>query len=252
MASPFLLVQLSDAHLGATWGGPDPEARLAAAIDSVRRLPDRPGAVLVTGDLAEHGADAEYELARDLLERLGAPVHVLPGNHDDRASLRRCFDQPGDAAPVQSAVDLGPLRLVALDTTRPGEDAGELDAARLAWLDEALGAAPARPTLVAMHHPPVLTGVPGWDGIGLTDADRLALAAVVRAHPQVLGLAAGHLHRTIFAGLAGRAVVVAPSTYVQGRLDFGATAIELGADPPGFVVHALVDGELTSHVQPVA
>jgi 3',5'-cyclic AMP phosphodiesterase CpdA len=251
MASPFVLVQLSDPHVGASWGGPDPVGRLVAAVDAVGRLGDRPGAVLVTGDLAEHGADDEYGLAREAIERLGVPVHVLPGNHDDRAALRRGFGLPDDARPVLEAVELGPLRLVSLDSTRPGQDGGELDAARLAWLDETLGAEPTRPTVLAMHHPPIATGMPAWDGIGIAAADRLALGAVLVRHPQVLRVAAGHLHRAIFAGFAGRAVVVAPSTYVQARLDFGATAIVLGADPPGFVVHALVDGELTSHVQPV-
>jgi 3',5'-cyclic AMP phosphodiesterase CpdA len=252
MASPFLLVQLSDPHVGATWGGPDPVGRLAAAVEAVRRLDARPGAVVVTGDLAEHGADAEYGLAHEALERLDVPVHVLPGNHDDRAALRRGFGLPSETAAVRYAADVGPLRLVCVDSTRPGEDGGELDAAELGWLDETLGAEPTRPTLLAMHHPPITTGTPAWDGIGIPAADRLALGAVLGRHPQVLGVAAGHLHRAIVAAIAGRAVVVAPSTYVQARLDLGATAIALGPDPPGFVVHALVDGELTSHVQPVA
>jgi hypothetical protein len=61
---------------------------------------------------------------------------------------------------------------------------------------------------------------------------------------------AGHVHRTIAAELAGRAVPTIPSTYVQARLDFSAGEIELVADPPAFAVHALLDGELASHVQP--
>jgi Icc protein len=47
--------------------------------------------VLVSGGLTEHAADSEYEQARELLASLGAPLHVLPGNHDDRAALRRHF-----------------------------------------------------------------------------------------------------------------------------------------------------------------
>lgn len=44
----------------------------------------------------------------------------------------------------------------------------------------------------------------------------------------------------------GRAI----STYVQARLDFEAKEIELAAEPASFAVHAVVDGELISHVQP--
>jgi hypothetical protein len=46
-------------------------------------------------------------------------------------------------------------------------------------------------------------------------------------------------------------VLTIPSTYVQGRLNFGATELELAEEPAGFAVHAVLDGEVVSHVQPV-
>ena len=253
MTRPFLVVQLSDPHMGATWADPDPGAGLAATVERVlERFPD-PDAVLVSGDLSDNGADTEYEQARELLEPLGAPLYVLPGNHDDRAALRRHFELPGaGAGPVQYSADLGPLRLVVIDTTRPGEDPGELDGERLAWLDAELAAAPDKPTLLAMHHAPLLTGVAAIDEVGLASADRRAMGDVVARHPQVLRIVAGHVHMTITAELAGRAVLAAPSTYVQARLDFDSDEVPLSGDPPAFAVHTLIDGELVSHVEPVA
>jgi 3',5'-cyclic AMP phosphodiesterase CpdA len=252
MTRPFLLVQLSDPHIGATWADGDSVAGLSAAVESVRRLPDVPDAVLMSGDLADNAADSEYELVRELLARLGAPVYVLPGNHDDRDTLRRHFDVPGAVGtPVQYAVNLGPLRLVVLDSTRPGEDRGELDTERLSWLEAALAGAPDRVTLLALHHPPVSTAIAAWDEIGLPAADRRALGHVLQCHPQVRRIVAGHVHRTMTAELAGRAVLAVPSTYVQTRLSFNSNEIETAAEPPGFAVHALLDGELASHVQPV-
>jgi 3',5'-cyclic AMP phosphodiesterase CpdA len=252
MAKPFLLVQLSDPHVGATWADGDPVAGLRAAVASVRRLPDAPDAVLMSGDLADHAADDEYGIVRDLLAQLGAPVYVVSGNHDDGDALRRHFDVPGPTgAPVQYAVDVGPLRLVVIDSTRPGENPGELDPARLSWLDAALADAPHRPTLVALHHAPLSTGVPIWDELGLAASDRHALGDVLGRHPQVRRVVAGHAHRTITGQLAGRTVLVVPSTYVQVRLSFTSHEIELAAEPPGFAVHALLDGEFVSHVQPV-
>jgi len=254
MAVAFLLVQLSDPHIGATWGGRDPVAGLVAAVESVRLLPDRPDAVLVSGDLADHATDAEYERVRNVLGLLDVPVYVLPGNHDDRDSLRRHFDLPGTTGtPVQYAVDLGPLRLVMLDSTRPGEARGELDAARLAWLDRELGAAPDQLTMLAMHHPPLSTGSPPWDvTAGLPAADRRGLGEVLMRHPQVRRIVAGHVHRTMASDLAGRVVLAAPSTYVQGRFSFTSAEIELLDEPSGYTVHALLDGEFSSHVQAVA
>ena len=253
MAPPFFLVQLSDFHIGADWLDVDPVARLAATIDSVRALRFQPDAVLVTGDIAHHASDAEYEQVLELLAPLRVPLYVLPGNHDDRSSLHRHFGVPGaDGEPVQYSADLGHLRLIAIDTTRPGEDHGALDAARLGWLDEELATAPKTPTLLAMHHPPFLTGVRAWDELGLPDADRQALGDVVARHAQVRRIVAGHVHHTIIGELAGRAVLTVPSTYVQLRLDFRSQELELADEPAGFAVHTVLDGELVSHVQPVS
>jgi 3',5'-cyclic AMP phosphodiesterase CpdA len=249
---PFLLVQLSDPHVGAEWGDGDSVAMLAAAVERARALEPNPDAVLISGDLADHAVDVEYDQVRELLAPLDAPLYVLPGNHDDRLALRRHFGVPGnDGEPVQYALELGPLRLVVLDSTRAGEDRGELDADRLAWLEATLAAAPRTPTLVALHHPPLVTGIPAFDKLGLPPPDRRALGRVIEAHSQVRGIVAGHMHRTMSAELAGRTVVVVPSTYVQARLDFGAKEVQLSAEPTGFAVHAFADGQLVSHVQPV-
>ena len=140
---------------------------------------------------------------------------------------------------------------MVLDSTRPGEDPGSLDGGRLGWLDAELTAAAETPTIVAMHHSPILTGVRVWDEIGLPLSDRRGLRDVVRRHPQVRRVVCGHVHRVMAGELAGCPVLTVPSTYVQGRLNFNAQKLELTPEPAGFGVHVLVDGELTSHVEPV-
>jgi len=248
----FLLAQLSDPHLGATWAGDGSVDGLAAAIGSVRAIRPQPDAVLLTGDLADHAGAEEYEQLRDLLAPLDAPFYVLPGNHDDRRALHRHFGIPGgDGEPVQYSVDLGGLRLVVLDTTIPGEDGGALDEERLSWLDSELARAREQLTLVAMHHTPLVLGIPAWDEIGLPASDRQALGEVIERHRQVRRLVGGHVHRTITGEFAGRDVMTCPSTYVQARLDFTAREIELTEEPGGFVLHSVVAGELISHVQTV-
>jgi 3',5'-cyclic AMP phosphodiesterase CpdA len=249
---PFLLAQLSDPHIGGEWFDDQSVARFAAAVESVRRVVPQPDAVLLTGDLADHATDEEYEQLRALLAPLGAPLYVLPGNHDDRRALHRHFGVPGgDGEPVCYSVDLGPLRLVVLDTTRPGEPSGALEGDQLEWLDAELAAVPEQPTLIAMHHPPLVIRVPAWDEIGLAAADRHALGAVIERHRQVRRIVCGHFHSTITGELAGRGVLVVPSTYVQTRLDFNVSELELTSELPGFAMHAVVDGELVSHVKAV-
>src|SRR4051812_34083760 len=252
MATPLLIAQLSDPHIGADWAGQDPVEGLDAAVRAIDTLEPRPVAVVVSGDLAETGADAEYEQVRALVAPLDLPLYVLPGNCDDRATLRRHFNLPGvGAEPVQYVADLDSLRLVVLDSTRPGEDGGELGAERLAWLEAALNDAADVATVIALHHPPIVTGIPAMDAIGLPAGDRRALAAVVARHPQVRRIVAGHVHRTIVANLDGCAVLAVPSSYTQFTLDFRAPGLSISREPAGIAVHAVLDGEVISHVQHV-
>ena len=253
MSRPLVLVQFSDPHIGADWGGADPAARLEAAVEQVAVMGLDPDAVLVSGDLSENGVPAEYETVRSLVSRLEAPVYPLPGNHDQREPLRVVFGLDGSRSePIQYAAVVGDLRLIVLDTIVPGEESGAFDAGRLAWLEGALAAEPEAPTLIAMHHPPIRTGIPAFDEIGLPDADRRAFAELVAGHGQVRRIVAGHIHRAIAGEVGGRSVLVAPSTYVQTALELEPGEIRDTAEEPGFVVHLLIDGELTSHVQPLA
>jgi 3',5'-cyclic-AMP phosphodiesterase len=251
MPKPILLAQLSDLHIGANENGVDPVPHLQAVVEAVRSLPNQPDAVLVSGDLTDDGADAGYRVARGLLERLDAPLHVLPGNHDDRGRLRAAFGLPGEGnEPIRYSADVGELRLVVFDSNVPGQDPGRYDAEQLRWLDEELREQPRRPTLLALHHPPLATGIEEWDGINLEPGQREQLAAVVARHPQLRVIVGGHLHRVAASALAGVPVLAVPSTYLQARPDFETEGVEL-VPHPGFALHVLRDGELASQVETV-
>ncbi len=254
MPRPFLLAQISDPHLGEpAIVGRKPKRSLREVVGAIEALPNPVDAVLVTGDLAEHAAPAEYRLAAELIGALGVPVHVLPGNHDDRATLRATFDLPGAAdAPIDYVADLGPLRLLVLDSTIPGEDHGGFEAAQLEWLDGELARAPEQPTILAMHQTPLATAIPEWDDVNLPGAERDALAAVIARHPQVKAIVGGHLHRIAASSLAGRPVIAAPSTFVQARPNFATEKVKLREPYRGFVLHALRGQELSSQVEIVA
>src|SRR6476659_3787407 len=238
MAAPTLLLQLSDLHIGGAENGMDPIPRLEAVIEAVRVLPNRP-------------ADG-YRVAREMLTRLEGPLHVLPGNHDDRGQLREAFELAGSGdEPINYSTQVGDLRLIAFDSIVPGQDPGDFPPEQLRWLDEELTAEPGAPTLLALHHPPLSTGIAEWDAINLLAPQREALADVVARHPQLLGIVGGHLHRVAASSLAGRPVLAAPSTYWQVRPDFEEGDEYQVVDTPGFAIHALRDGELYSQAESV-
>jgi 3',5'-cyclic AMP phosphodiesterase CpdA len=225
-----ILAQLSDPHIRLPPEDEGSGAALEAAVRAVLALDPLPDAVVVTGDLADGARAEEYARVHELLEPLPMPVHVLPGNHDENVE-------------AGYAVQVGELRLVACDTTIPGRDEGEVD---LAWLEATLDDTP---TIVAMHHPPILTGIGGLDAIGLTN--RAALGALLERSPQVRRVIAGHVHRGAFGVIGGCGVVACPSTNLQAKLEIGSEGFTMVREPPAFAVHALVDGELVSHLQAI-
>ncbi len=253
MADRFVLLQISDPHLGAEWSDGDPAARLRAAVAAIGELPEPPDAILLSGDVTDHAEPAEYEAALAELAPLRAPLFALPGNHDARGPLREAFGIPGDGEErIDYSAELGPLRLVVLDSTVPGEVAGAIGAEALAWLDAELAAAPGLPTVLALHHPPLATGIPAWDAINVGAAERAALGKVVGRHPQVRAIVGGHLHAARASALAGRPVIAVPSVLEQAPPEFGVDAqpgfAPYPPHPPGYAVHVLHEGELASRI----
>ncbi len=95
----------------------------SAAVDSLNRIRPEPDLIVISGDLTDEGTEDEYQKLRELLVELRRPFVVLPGNHDDRGNLRAAFSDhawlPNEGA-LSFALDVGELRLVALDTSVPG------------------------------------------------------------------------------------------------------------------------------------
>lgn len=246
-APACLVAQLTDLHIKA--GGKlsyrmvDTAGALHAAIDTLLAAPQRPDVVVVTGDLVDFGDPHEYRFLRDILQRLPMPVKLLPGNHDHRTSLRAVFHDHdylfahGDAeAPVHYAIDAGPLRLVGFDCTVPGQPGGHATPDGLAWLDATLAAAPGRPTLVMLHHPPFHTGIGHMDAQGLGNA--AGLEAVIARHAHVERVICGHLHRHITRRFGGTIAMTAPGPAHQVALDLDPQAASrFRMEPPGYLLH---------------
>lgn len=252
----MLLCQISDTHIKAggrlAYGVVDTARMLARCVEQVLALPQRPDAVLMTGDLVDDGRGEAYLLLRELLAPLAMPLYLLPGNHDDRDALRAAFPDHRylrQWAPfVQYAIEGHPLRIVALDSVVPGAGGGELCAERLDWLARTLAAEPERPTVVALHHPPFVTGIGHMDRVALSAAAMEGLARVVARHPQIERVLAGHLHRPITARFAGTVASTCPSPAHQVALDLASDAADdYVLEPPAFLLHWWNGRALVSH-----
>jgi 3',5'-cyclic-AMP phosphodiesterase len=250
----MLIAQISDLHFlpkgTLAFGRVDVAGCLERAIDHLNALAPRPEAVLITGDLTNDGDGAVWAALMAALGRLAAPIYPLPGNHDDRELMRagcaplRLF---GDDGSLCFAVDLGPLRLIGLDSLIAGKPGGRIGAQQLAWLEGRLDEAPERPTLVALHHPPFATGIDHMDAMMLEDG--AALAAVIGRHGQVARVLCGHVHRSVQCRFAGTIGQIAPGTAHAVKLTLTGEPSRWIMEPPGMLLHEWRAGRgLVSHL----
>lgn len=113
-----VLLQISDLHFG-TEQPPVMEALVALARQQ------RPELVVLSGDITQRARTAQFQAARAFVDRLGAPVLAIPGNHDIPlfnlwARLHHPYAQHAAAfgaelEPVHATPD---LLVVGLNTTR--------------------------------------------------------------------------------------------------------------------------------------
>lgn len=239
----LMIAQISDLHAmpeGALFKGAfDANAQIARAVARINALSPRPDMVVISGDLTNTGAPAEYEALMARLSALEPPVIAFPGNHDDPDAVERLFPEVNGPRPGERCFfihDLPPLRFVALDSCVPGETAGALGQEQLIWLSEILVRDPNTPLVIGVHHPPISTGISFMDAIGLKDG--AALAALLAKAPNVLAVLSGHIHRFSVGLCGGVRAITAPSTGFAFQPEFApVTRTKWTREPPGLLLH---------------
>ena len=204
----------------------DVEARFRAVLRAAAEY--APDALFVTGGCCAHEPVATvYTRMAPLTHELGVPVHVIPGNHDDRAMLRAAYDLPGqDQEPIRYARSIGNEVFLFLDTSTGRVDDGQLD-----WLDEALAQEPN--ANIVMHHPPVPCGVEHMDAkYPLRATDRL-LELLTRDGNR-RRIFCGHYHASRTVTYRNLEVYLCPPT--SFFIDPRGEKFQLHHRPPGFLL----------------
>lgn len=245
----LVLAQVSDIHVDGSAVRNERASRVMRYLDSMSTPVD---AILLTGDIADHGLPEEYDEARKLLAGT-SPVLSCPGNHDDRSAYRSAFlGVAASVDPVNEVHRVGGVLLAMCDSTIPGDDGGFLADETLAWLDEALGdAGDDIPALVCFHHPPVTLALPFVDGIRLAGEHRLA--EVLGRHANVVAVLCGHAHTAAASTFAGLPLLVAPGVVSTSTLPWETVDTVDYSLPPAIAFHVLDDQRrLTTHYRVVA
>jgi Icc protein len=245
---PVLIAQISDLHIkrpgSLAYGRVDTAAALERCVAALNDFAPKPDLVVISGDLADTPAAEEYQHLQRLLAQLKLPFVCIPGNHDSREMMRAALPQdfafPSGA--LNQRVGAGGLDLVLLDSSVPGKPHGELDASTLQWLETTLASSPDRPALLFLHHPPFKAGIWHMDRQNLLNASELA--PIVRRHPRVQLIAAGHVHRATLTMFAGVPATICPAPNHAVDLDLAKLREpSFKVEPPAFHLHAWFPGE---------
>ena len=149
-------MQISDTHFGTE----RPEV-MRALLDLARRM--RPDLLVLSGDITQRAKPSQFKAAREFMDRLGAPMVAIPGNHDialfngvarlfwPYANYSKAFG--ADLEQVHSGPD---LLVLCVNTTRAyRHKQGEVSAAQIERVALRLKSASVQQLRVVVVHQPI-------------------------------------------------------------------------------------------------
>jgi Icc protein len=219
------IVQISDIHVGSGLFRPE---LLEAVVEETNALDA--DLVAIAGDLTMEGYRWEFEEARGYLDRLKCPnVIVVPGNHDAKNVGYRHFEEFFGLREGMATVTVpeGEAKVVALDSTKPDLDEGEVGREHYAWIDSEFRGWDRGPKIVVVHHHILAVPGTGRDVNNLRDAgDVMAIFRELKVD-MVLS---GHRHVPYVWSISGVRIVhsgTASSMRVRGTMPPSYNVIEL-------------------------
>jgi 3',5'-cyclic AMP phosphodiesterase CpdA len=254
---------MTDIHVGFA---PDeqPEelnlTRFRATLQRVLEGPNVPDMLVLSGDITDHGDAESFAKTAELLKDCPCPIVPLVGNHDSREGLLGVFPQvqPADGGFLHYVIEapLG-LRIICLDTLEDGRHGGAFCEARAAWLAARLAEASDQPTVIFMHHPPVVAGI-DWMDPAPDEPWIVRLRDVLTGQHQVQAIHCGHLHRQITTRFAGIPLSVTPSVAPLVAMDLSPIDQNtpddrelITTEPPTYALHRWDGTSLVSHYERV-
>jgi outer membrane protein assembly factor BamB/predicted phosphodiesterase len=216
---------LSDTHVGSDRGAAD----LWASVEDINRQADL-AFVLVTGDITEMGLYANLRKAKDILDGLRMPYHIIPGNHDTKWSESGGSDVTRLWGAERFVFESGGVRFIGMHqgpVMKMGD--GHFAPQDVRWLDGLLAepGAAAKPTVFVTHYP-LDESIANWYVV-LQKLKTVPTVAVLVGH--------GHTNKAMdFEGLAG----------VMGRSNLGTKEAE-----PGYTI-VEIDGKAMTFAERTA
>jgi 3',5'-cyclic-AMP phosphodiesterase len=177
------IAHISDPHVGSPYFVPNLMNRVITELNQLQ-----PDAVVCTGDLTTEGFRQEYKNWIAYADRIEAPIHTVPGNHDSRNVGYLHFEDL--IGPRMWSVELGGVRIVGVDSSEPDLNEGKVGRMHYEWIRREF-TEPADLKVFALHHH--LLPIPGTGRERSTVMDAGDLLEVL-THAGVHVVLSGHKH----------------------------------------------------------
>ena len=155
---PLVFVHLSDTHVGSETGADD----LRRTVKDINENPAIQF-VVISGDITEFGADEEIKLAKQILDSLNKPWHIIPGNHDGNWSESGANTFKNVFSSETFYFTAGKYSFLG---TACGPNMhmgpGQIPRENIVWLDSMLKTIPADKPLIFVNHYPQDDALNNW------------------------------------------------------------------------------------------
>jgi outer membrane protein assembly factor BamB/predicted phosphodiesterase len=215
-AETFRFAWLSDTHVGSTTGEEDLRS-------SVRDINSQGNIsfVVISGDVTEYGSREQLQLAKEILDELKVPCHVVPGNHDTKWSESGGTDFPKIWGDDRFVFEYGGFRFIGMHEgplMKMGD--GHWAPQDVRWLEATLKKMPDQnQPLVFVTHYPV---DPSYDGFG----NYYVVLDLLKRY-NIQAFLCGHIHKNEKGSFEGIPGVMARSNLRGNALAGGYTLVEV-------------------------
>lgn len=241
----MLIAQITDIH-----AAPDNDhlLRFGQVLSWLKQV--GPDVMVLSGDLTDDGWDEGYLQIAAKLEEQVYPTLLLPGNSDNRNSLRQTWgsdrwlpDSPAEL--LHFSYNAGGICLAGVDSTVSEQSYGSLSG-RMEGLEKQLSEADSIPVMLFLHHHIFPSGIPTLDETmcrGLSEFEQL-----IRRYPdKLLAVSSGHVHRPVAGTFAGIPANICGSVCPANPLWFGSAMVPPARENPMLMIHRYEQGKLSSH-----
>jgi len=220
--APLRFAWLSDTHVGAERAADD----LRASVADINTLGGI-SFVIVTGDVTEMGSFDNLSLAKEILDGLAVPYHLIPGNHDTKWSESGGSDVARLWGEDRFAFEEGGYRFIGLSqgpVLRMAD--GHWAPQDVRWLDGLLAEpGSALKPLIFVSHYPLDPSIDNWYVV----LDKLKTVPTV-------AVLAGHGHKNEALDLEGLNGVMGRANIGTEEIGSGYNIVEIGAKAMTFAM----------------